>query len=153
MEALEEAGIPRMHVIQGATEWPAEALHVQAKIGSVTAGKMADVLIVNADPLADIANLRKIDTVIQDGKVIDRTFHASFSTPFLDSGDSVPVVENLDWVENWVKKGTFNAGGGGGGRGGAAPPPEGPDPATESALPVLSDKHHRDHVGGIELLE
>ena len=139
MEALEEAGIPRMHIIQGATEWTAEALRANDRLGSVTPGKLADILVVDADPLADIANLRKINTVMQDGRVIDRTFHASFSTPFMASSDDVDVVKDLDFTENWVKKGSTL----GGGRGGANVPAEGPDPANspqpgiETIVPVM----------------
>ena len=39
MEILEEAGIPRMHVIQGATKWAAEALNKQGDVGTVEKGK------------------------------------------------------------------------------------------------------------------
>jgi len=143
MEALQEAGIPRMHVIEGATEWPAEALHVQDRVGSLKPGKLADVLVVDADPLQDIANLRKIDTVIFDGRPVDRTYHAWFSTPFMNSGDNIDVVENLDWTVDWVKKGTTGGRGGFGGRGGGAPDPLGPDPANspqpgiETIAPVM----------------
>src|SRR5438874_7677819 len=61
METMAEAGIPAMHVIQGATKWTAEAMHVADRIGTVEAGRIADVIVVDADPLVDIANLRKVD--------------------------------------------------------------------------------------------
>ena len=143
MEAMQEAGIPRMHIIEGATEWPAEVMRVQDRIGSLTSGKLADVLIVNADPLQDIANLRNVDTVIQDGKVVDRTFHAGFSSPFRGSADSdegVSVVDRLPWVVA-VKQATFRTGGGGGGGQAANPlgpdPLDSPQPAIESITPVM----------------
>ena len=86
MEMLQEAGIPKMHILQGATEWPSEAMHLQDRLGSVTPGKLADILIINSDPLKDIANLRDIDTLVFDGKIADREFHASYATTFLGAG-------------------------------------------------------------------
>jgi hypothetical protein len=138
MEAMQEAGIPRMHIIQGATEWPAEAMRVQNTIGSLTPGRIADVLIVNADPLQDIANLRNIDTLILDGKTVERGFHASFSTPFRGAADvdeKVSVVDRLAWTTA-LKQATFRPGQGGGGGNGQAAAPQGPDP-TESPQPAI----------------
>jgi imidazolonepropionase-like amidohydrolase len=144
MEAMQEAGIPRMHIIQGATEWPAEAMRVQNTIGSLTSGKIADVLIVNADPLQDIANLRSIDTVILDGKIVERGYHASYSIPFrgtADMDEKVSVVDRLAWTAA-LKQATFRPGQGGGGgngqAGGEGPDPmESPQPAIESITPVM----------------
>lgn len=89
MEAFQEAGIPAMHIIQGATEWAAEAMRVQNNIGSVTQGKLADVIVVDADPVADVANLRKINTVVLNGKVVPLGYHASYSNPLLGSATIV----------------------------------------------------------------
>ena len=41
-------------------------------MGSVTEGKLADLVLLDADPLADINNAKKIRTVIKNGKVINR---------------------------------------------------------------------------------
>ncbi|MCZ6774779.1 MAG: IPT/TIG domain-containing protein, partial [Proteobacteria bacterium] len=62
-------------------------------LGTIEAGKLADVLIVNEDPLQDISNLQKIEWVIKDGKVVDRTYHAWFENP-LPRG----AVEGSAWV-------------------------------------------------------
>src|SRR5258706_4501246 len=131
MEILEEAGIPRMHVIQGATKWAAEALNKQGDIGSIEAGKLADILIVNADPLQDIGNLRNIDSVIMDGKVADRAFHSYYSTPFLGSVDDIRVVEGLPFTVT-LKAATFRAG-----NARQAPDPvESPQPAIQTINPI-----------------
>ena len=133
MEIFEEADIPRMHVIQAATKWAAESVAKQADVGSIERGKLADILIVNADPLADIGNLRNIDTVIMDGKVQDRSFHAYYSTPFGGSVDDIRVVEALPFTVE-MKKATF--------RGGIAnaqrvtDPVESPQPAIQTISPV-----------------
>jgi len=40
-------------------------------LGTLEEGKLADVLILGADPLEDIRNIRILDTVIRDGKIVD----------------------------------------------------------------------------------
>lgn len=62
-----EAGIPNATILQLATRIAAEVLRQQHDIGTITPGKRADLLILNADPLADIHNTRTIETVIKDG--------------------------------------------------------------------------------------
>ena len=42
-----------------------------AEFGTIEAGKRADLLLLDANPLADIANLRKLALVMRDGTVID----------------------------------------------------------------------------------
>ena len=44
------------------------------------------MIIVNADPLQDIKNLDKINTVIQDGRVVELGYHANYSSPFSQCG-------------------------------------------------------------------
>ena len=78
-----------MHVIQGATKWTAEAMRVADKIGTVEAGKIADIIVVDADPLADIANLRKVSAVVFDGKPVELGYHAWFATPFLAAAPKI----------------------------------------------------------------
>jgi imidazolonepropionase-like amidohydrolase len=43
-----------------------------AQFGTIEAGKRADLVLLREDPLADIHNIRKVSTVIKDGKMIDR---------------------------------------------------------------------------------
>lgn len=94
MELLVESGLTPMEAIQAATRNVAEALRWLNRLGTIEAGKLADVVVVNEDPLRDIRNLEKIEWVIKDGKVVDRTYHASFSDSF--SGDHLEAPE---WVE------------------------------------------------------
>ncbi len=88
-----EAGLTPMQVILAATRNPADGFRVLDQLGTIEAGKLADVVIVNEDPLAEISNLQKIEWVIKDGKVVDRTFHPSFENP-LPRG----AVEGSAWV-------------------------------------------------------
>ena len=70
----EDAHMPPMKIIQSATKWPAEHYHLK-DVGTIESGKLADLVIVSADPTRDIMNMRKIDEVIKDGHVVDRDFH------------------------------------------------------------------------------
>jgi Amidohydrolase family/IPT/TIG domain len=70
----EDAHVPPMKIIQAATKWPAEHYHLK-DVGTIETGKLADIVIVSADPTRDIMNMRKIDELIKDGHVVDRNFH------------------------------------------------------------------------------
>ena len=62
------AGMTPYEALRTATVNPAAALGIDA--GSVEAGKLADLLIVDGDPLDDIANARRVRQVIANGRVI-----------------------------------------------------------------------------------
>ena len=72
MEGLQEAGASPMEVLMGATRRGAEAYGLGDKLGTVQSGKIADLLVLDADPLQDIHNFRKINSVIKDGRVVNR---------------------------------------------------------------------------------
>ena len=97
----EDAHMPPMKVLQAATKWVAEGFKIK-DIGTIENGKLADIDIVNADPLADIKNLRQIDTVIKDGKVVDRAYHAWYQGDmFSNTHESYDndVVSDLQWEQ------------------------------------------------------
>ncbi len=99
MAIFREAGIPAMHIIQGASSWVAEAMRADDWIGAVAPDKVADILIVNADPLADVRNLRQIHAVIQNGRVLDRTLHSSLNIPLHGlSTDERYTIPDRFWV-------------------------------------------------------
>lgn len=67
LELLTQSGIPPAAVLQCATINNARALKQQANIGSIEAGKIADIVILSGNPLSDIRNTRKIRWVIHNG--------------------------------------------------------------------------------------
>lgn len=67
---FEETGAPRWDVLRAATV-EAQAFLGQNS-GAIAPGKNADLMAVDADPLASIANLQKVSTVVLKGKVLDR---------------------------------------------------------------------------------
>ncbi len=81
MELLVEAGLSPMQAILAATKVGADYLGKVGELGTVEEGKLADVIVVNGDPLRDITKTRRIDTVIKDGEIIDTSYHVGFSNP------------------------------------------------------------------------
>jgi imidazolonepropionase-like amidohydrolase len=71
IELYVEAGMTPMDAIQSATIVSAKAMKLDAELGTVEAGKRADLILVDGDPLADIRNLRKISRVVTNGRVYD----------------------------------------------------------------------------------
>ena len=60
IEALHRAGMTPMQAIQAATRVGAELLGWQDRIGTVEPGKLADLIAVPGDPLADLSALRRV---------------------------------------------------------------------------------------------
>jgi Tol biopolymer transport system component/imidazolonepropionase-like amidohydrolase len=69
LEIFQQAGLTPFEVLQTATTRAAEALGESANLGSIEAGKLADLVIVTGDPLIDVKNARKVRTVIKNGEV------------------------------------------------------------------------------------
>ncbi len=139
MQIMADAGLTPMQIIQGSTKYPAEMLRKQNLLGTVEAGKLADVIIVNADPLQDIKNLDKINTVILNGKVVELGYHSSYSSPFSNVAAVTVSIDGLPWAVELKK--ASRGGGGGPQRGsdeGALPdPPTSPQPAIETMDPII----------------
>ena len=127
IQVMVDAGLTPMQIIQGTTKWPAEMIGKQDLLGTVEAGKLADVIILTRNPLQDAANMRAIETVIQDGRIIERGYHASYRDPFLNLGE--PSVDALPWVvalKNFRRAGAE-----------LADPASSPQPAIESITPLI----------------
>src|SRR5262245_25724089 len=69
-----EAGVPPMTAIQAATLNVARTFKMDKDYGSVESGKVADLSIVEGDPLQDIWMTQNVKLVIMDGKVVDVGF-------------------------------------------------------------------------------
>jgi len=69
LELLVKAGLTPAEALRCATVRPAEFLGRQDRSGTIAVGKVADLVLLGADPLADIGNTRKVDTVILKGGV------------------------------------------------------------------------------------
>ncbi|MEP6536441.1 MAG: amidohydrolase family protein [Bryobacteraceae bacterium] len=69
---LVRAGMTPLEAIQSATLNPARFLGLEATQGSVEKGKLADLVLLNANPLDDIQNTRQIEAVILRGRLLNR---------------------------------------------------------------------------------
>jgi len=69
LELYVESGLTPAEALQTATIIPAIVMKKDRFYGSIEAGKKADVIIVDGDPLQNISDLRKLNTVIKDGKI------------------------------------------------------------------------------------
>ena len=69
---VEHAGFTPLQAIEAATEIGAAALGQSAQRGTITPGKLADLVVLDADPSRDIHNTTKIDFVVKNGCVYSR---------------------------------------------------------------------------------
>src|SRR5882724_10165154 len=81
LEQLIYSGLTPMQAILSVTKWAAEAHHHENEIGTIEVGKLADIITVNGDPLKNIHVTRNVDTVVLNGKVLDRTFDPNWKNP------------------------------------------------------------------------
>ena len=70
MELLVEAGLSPVQVLLGATSEAARFLKVDHYLGTVEAGKRANLIIVDGKPWEQIGDIRKVETVIQGGRLV-----------------------------------------------------------------------------------
>jgi imidazolonepropionase-like amidohydrolase len=63
-----ELGVPAMDVIRAATYWPSVMMKKDKDVGTVSAGKIADIIAVRGDVLRYIDLLQRVDIVVQHGK-------------------------------------------------------------------------------------
>ncbi|MGD8278646.1 MAG: amidohydrolase family protein [Gemmatimonadota bacterium] len=71
IEGLVELGMTPAEAIVAATRNGAKAVGMADRLGTIEAGRIADLLVFDADPLADIRNIRKLSMVLKDGRIID----------------------------------------------------------------------------------
>jgi len=68
---LVRAGLTPLDALRAATSGPASYFAATDSLGSVTAGRVADLVLLDANPLADIANTRRISAVVANGRLYD----------------------------------------------------------------------------------
>ena len=70
-----------MQSIQAATVNAADLLGWTDRVGSITAGKLADIIAVPSDPLADVTALERVGFVMKGGEVVRNDFSKSLPKP------------------------------------------------------------------------
>jgi imidazolonepropionase-like amidohydrolase len=69
LELFVRAGVSPADALRDATIVPARAMKVDRKTGTVAAGKAADLVVIDGDPLVNIADVRKTVTTVRGGVV------------------------------------------------------------------------------------
>lgn len=78
MQMLVDAGVTPMKAIQGATLLNAQLIKKDKEIGSIEAGKQADFLVIEGDPLSSITATQNVHAVIKDGAIANRKYDPSW---------------------------------------------------------------------------
>ena len=69
MEIMAMAGLTPLQVLRSATVNGAKLLGMEKELGTIAPGMLADLVILDADPLADVSNLSRIHAVVRDGRI------------------------------------------------------------------------------------
>lgn len=70
LDMLVRAGLTPMEALEAATLEPAKFFGLEAEMGSITEGQVADMVLLDANPLDDINNTKRINQVISKGRVL-----------------------------------------------------------------------------------
>jgi imidazolonepropionase-like amidohydrolase len=71
IELYVEAGLTPLEALQAATIVPARAMRMETELGTIQRGKRADLVVLTANPLDDIHNIRQVRWTIRGGKIYD----------------------------------------------------------------------------------
>ena len=71
MRLMQDAGLTPLQVLRSATVGGAQAMGREKDLGTIETGKLADLVLLDADPLADVGNLSHAGKVIKNGVVYD----------------------------------------------------------------------------------
>lgn len=82
-----DVGMKPVDVIRAATLNGAIAAGQEKERGSIAPGKLADFVVLTADPLADIANIRSIETVVKRGRAYSRADYRPITAEEMGKGD------------------------------------------------------------------
>jgi imidazolonepropionase-like amidohydrolase len=91
---LADLGYSPLQALVMATGANAAFLGVENELGTVTPGKLADLIVLDADPLARIEDIATISMVFVGGRQVERTYHADYTVP-----TPRPEMRRSLWVE------------------------------------------------------
>lgn len=81
MELFVDAGLTSMQALQSAGTWVAQYLRKDRELGTLEEGKLADIILLDRNPLEDIRNTRSVSAVLQGGRLLPLGYHASYKNP------------------------------------------------------------------------
>lgn len=92
-----QAGLSPAQALHAATLAPAQYFGLEADYGTVEPGKVADLLLLDADPLTDIANALHIESLVFGGALYDRPRLDAISAQVERRARSWPVACKILW--------------------------------------------------------
>ena len=72
LKLMAQCGLTPMQILEAATLRPAQYFKMETEIGAIRENMLADLVLLDANPLQDIGNASKINAVVRDGKLHDR---------------------------------------------------------------------------------
>lgn len=81
MQLFVDAGLTPMQALQSASAWVARYLGKDRDLGTIEEGKLADIILLDRNPLDDIRNTRSVAAVIQGGRMMPLGYHFSYKNP------------------------------------------------------------------------
>jgi imidazolonepropionase-like amidohydrolase len=99
MQMLVDLGLSPRQVIEIVTRRNAEFLRKDKELGTIATGKLADLIVLERNPLEDIKNISTVSLVMKDGKIVDREYHANFAMPV-----PRPKLVRPVWLESELMK-------------------------------------------------
>ena len=99
MLLVRDAGLSPLDALRAATRDAAVFLGREREIGTIAAGRRADLVLLDADPLADIAHVSRISAVVLRGRLFDR----EALTRLVDDVSKSPDVAANDWPRKPLK--------------------------------------------------
>ena len=71
LATLVRLGVPARDALLAGTRWGAEACRINDQVGTIEAGKRADLIAIDGDPLRDIGAMERVRLVMRDGTIHD----------------------------------------------------------------------------------
>ncbi|CAN5756808.1 amidohydrolase family protein [soil metagenome] len=96
---LVDAGFTPLQAISMATRDNAQFLGQGKELGTITPGKLADILVLSANPLDNIRHTQSVAMVFKSGRIVDITYHAGYSVP-----TPRPQLTRPLWIEKQLRK-------------------------------------------------
>jgi hypothetical protein len=93
---VDSVGMSPMEALASATRKPAEWLGMADSVGTIATGKVADLVLLDADPLADIDNTQRISAVVLRGKLFRREDLDALRAAVR----AMPDIRTNDWLRD-----------------------------------------------------
>ena len=105
LKAMEEKGMAAMEILKAATRNIAVAYNKDKDLGALQPGKLADMLVLDKNPLQATENYRSIHMILKDGAIVDR--ESLPVTPILTKPMEPPAEEEASYIPVFMSTGTF----------------------------------------------